>query len=318
MRPRLEVVVFTFDHEAFIERALQSVLEQKTDFDYSIRIHDDASSDTTVAVAEHVLAESGVDWRIERAPENRYAKGIGYFHEFIAASEAEFVAFLDGDDYWLDDHKLQTQVDLLDQHVAAALCHHRVMELNDGVLSEANWPPTVYREEVLPGETLSRENFISASSVVLRMSMFPRTMPPGFGRLRVGDYAMWALATDGHEIVFVDRVMSAYRIHATNIWALLSPDDRFQREIEVRIYIAANIVASKPWRTALIERVGAHVVGAAGERAERAAAEAAAQGAAAAGAREELQQLLSSSSWRVTRPMRAFKKFLDDLSFGRG
>jgi len=310
MNQRLEVVVFAYNHEAFIEQALNSVLSQITDFEFSIRVHDDASTDNTSAVVERVLADARIDWRLERAPHNRYASGIEYFHEFIAASDAEFVAFLDGDDFWADNSKLQTQVDLLDKHRGAALCHHRVSMFDGDAFFDIDWPPPVYREQALPGETLCSENIISSSSVVLRMSMFPREMPPGFNGLRIGDYPMWAFATDAHEIAFVDRVMSVYRVHDTNIWATLSPAERFDREIEARIYIAANIAHNTRWRTALVDRIADHVARVEGSWVMRARADAAAQASAAEGARQELQQLLASRSWRVTQPLRAITRLL--------
>jgi len=309
MNQRLEVVVFAYNHEAFIEQALNSVLSQITDFAFSIRVHDDASTDNTSAVVERVLADARIDWRLERAPHNRYASGIEYFHEFIAASDAEFVAFLDGDDFWVDNVKLQTQVDLLDKHRGAALCHHRTSMLDGDSVLDINWPPLVYREEVLPGEALRSENIISSSSVVLRMSMFPRKMPQGFNGLRIGDYPMWAFATDAHEIAFVDRVMSVYRVHGANIWATLSPAERFDREIEARIYIAANIAHNAHWRTALVDRIAEHVAGVEGSLVMRARADAEVQASAAEGARQELQQLLASRSWRVTQPLRAITRF---------
>lgn len=179
----LEVIVFTYNHEEFIERALRSVLSQKVNFPIKLRIHDDASADGTVDVINEVLADSWIPWELAQAPENRYANGISYFHEFMAESQSEFIAILDGDDFWLDDAKLQEQVDALVRLPSAALCHHPVAEFSYGDLTTVEWPPADVRQELIPGSMLAKKNIISTSSVVLRTTMLPRKMPKGFNRL---------------------------------------------------------------------------------------------------------------------------------------
>ncbi len=303
-RPKLEVVVFTYNHEAFIENTLNSVLAQRTDFDISIRIHDDRSTDRTVDVVLATLAHSDIPWQLVEAPTNRYAGGTSFYHEFIAESVAEYAAILDGDDHWVDDSKLQRQVDLLDRHPRAALSHHPVLELVDGELKPVDWPPPYARVEVMPGSQLSVQNVISSSSVVVRTSMFPKTMPGGYNELGVGDYPMWALASAGNDIAFIDRVMSAYRVHQSNIFASLDWDQRFDRELEARIYISNHvpeefraawrqgIVSALQYRFSVTESVPLQ-------------AQLAARTAELEGARQETRALLNSTSWRITAPLRA-------------
>jgi len=295
--PRLEVVIFAFQHEGFIQRTLESVVMQKTDFEFSIRIHDDASTDGTVEVAERFLQGGSIPWQIDRAPENRFTNGIEYFHEFIAASRADYVAILDGDDFWLDDGKLQAQVDLLDRAPSCALCHHPVMTFANGTLDALDWPPRQFREKMLPGWRLSEENFVSTSSVMLRMSSFPKAMPAGFNELPIGDYPMWALTTAGHEIAFIDTPMSAYRVHESNIWARLTPAVRLRQEFAARLYISSNLSSDQArWRSATETRFE-EVIENLTDRARNAEH-------AARGMESEIARIRATWSWKVTRPLR--------------
>lgn len=306
----MEVVVFTHNHEAFVEQALESVLSQETDFGISLRIHDDASTDRTVELINRLLSTSVIPWRLVEAPENRYAKGILFFHEFIAQSSAEFIAILDGDDFWTDNHKLRDQVDALDRSPTAALCHHPVMESAQGRLTPIEWPPADYRREIIPGSMLTAQNVVSTSSVVLRASMFPRTMPQGFNNLRIGDYPMWSLAATGHDIAFVDRPMSAYRIHDSNIWASLESEERFDRELEARIYISNNAAEEDRalWRSGIVNAVQGYFDLA--SKLRRAESELEIQAAELSTAQQELHRVLASKSWAVTKPLRVMMRKL--------
>lgn len=297
MIPRLEVVIFAFQHEEFIERTLASVVAQRTAFAFNIRIHDDASTDRTVEVARRFLGAGSIPWLIDRAPKNRYAHGIEYFHQFIAASHAEYVAVLDGDDFWLDDGKLQAQVDLLDRFPACALCHHPVMTFTNKGLQALDWPPPPFRQKILAGWRLSEQNFVSSSSVVLRMSAFPRIMPAGFNELSIGDYPMWALATAGHDIAFIDTAMSAYRVHGANIWAQLSSSARLRQEFAARLYIASNVAIDQSrWRSATETRLQQVVDDLTG-RARHAEDE-------TLRVEAEITLIRATWSWRVTQPLR--------------
>lgn len=300
---KLEVVVFTHDHEAFVERTLASVLSQTTDFEISIRIHDDASTDGTVAAVRRALEHTDVDWSLYEAPTNRYAEGTAFYHEFIAASGAQYAAVLDGDDFWIDDTKLQRQVEALDAAPSAALCHHTVLEFAGGELRPVDWPPADFRQSIIPGSRLSVHNVVSSSAVVVRTSMFPKVMPAGYNGLGVGDYPMWALASAGHDIAFIDRAMTAYRVHDTNIYASLASSTRLDRELEARIYISNNVPEEfrATWRKGIVDAVRYDFDDEL--RATKALLEQ--RTAELSAARQETLSILNSTSWRITAPLRA-------------
>jgi len=305
--------MFAYNHGKFVEQALKSILSQKTSFEVSLRIHDDASIDDTVQVIKRVLSGSGVSWHLTQATENRYPQGLAFFHEFMAETQAEFLAILDGDDFWIDDDKLQRQVDVLDRSPDAALCHHPVLEFSSGKLTTVDWPPPSYRQEIIQGSRLSFQNIISTSSVVLRTSMFPRKMPDGYNVLRIGDYPMWSLTTAGNDIAFVDHPMSAYRVHDSNIWASLDPRDKFDRELEARIYISSHIAEQfRPlWRSGIIDAVknslelafNVERLAQAGLLAQ-AEIRQKARDAELWEAQQETKQILASRSWRLIKLLR--------------
>lgn len=119
----IAVCIATYNHEAFIAQAIESVLAQKCDEPVRIYIGDDASTDGTQAICERYAALD------ERIIYIRREKNLGLvpntleLYRRIMADECEYIAMLDGDDYWINEHKLQLQVDYLRTHPEVGFVH---------------------------------------------------------------------------------------------------------------------------------------------------------------------------------------------------
>jgi hypothetical protein len=144
--------------------------------------------------------------------------------------------------------------------------------------------------------------------------MFPQEMSSAYNGLRIGDYPMWALTTVGHDIAFLDRLMSAYRVHDSNIWASLAPEERFDRELEARIFICNNIAedARPQWRSGIVSAVTNHL--GIGPTLAQAQLNLVDRDLELSAARQETQQILASASWRLTKPLRAAMRTIRRLA----
>ena len=120
---KLSVFVVTYNQERFIEQCLSSIVSQVVDFDYEVIVGDDCSTDGTAAICDS-FAEKFPNIRVFHHPQN-----LGHVKnwEFVLNHcEGEYVAMVEGDDYWTDPNKIQTQVDFLDQHKDFSLSFHKV------------------------------------------------------------------------------------------------------------------------------------------------------------------------------------------------
>ena len=117
------VCIATYNHEAYIAQAIESVLAQQCDEPLRIYIGDDASTDGTAAVCERYARQDG------RIVYMRQAENIGLtantlaLYRRIMADGCEYIAMLDGDDYWTDPHKLQMQTEYLRTHPETGFVH---------------------------------------------------------------------------------------------------------------------------------------------------------------------------------------------------
>lgn len=117
---KVSVVIATYNHEKYIRHTLESVLAQKTNFEFEVLVGEDCSSDGTAAIVRE-YAEKYPDIIVPFIREKNLGMG-GNIVDLVMRTTGEYVAFIEGDDYWIDDYKLQKQVDFLDSHPDYIAC----------------------------------------------------------------------------------------------------------------------------------------------------------------------------------------------------
>ena len=128
----IAVCIATYNHEAFIAQAIESVLMQQCDEELRIYIGDDASTDGTAAVCERYATDKRVVY-VRRQKNMGLVNNTIDLYRRILKDGCEYIAMLDGDDYWTDEKKLQVQVDYLREHPKVGFVH-----TNGSTLSGSN------------------------------------------------------------------------------------------------------------------------------------------------------------------------------------
>ena len=119
----IAVCIATYNHQAFIAQAIESVLTQVCDEPLRIYIGDDASTDGTAAVCERYAAQDDRIVCIRRPKNLGLVSNTIDLYRRILADGCDYIAMLDGDDYWTDTHKLQLQLDHLRAHPEVGFVH---------------------------------------------------------------------------------------------------------------------------------------------------------------------------------------------------
>jgi glycosyltransferase involved in cell wall biosynthesis len=208
--------MISFNHVEFIAQALDSVIGQLTSFEYEIVIGDDCSTDGTEQIIRSY--QQRLPGKIKRISRNANVGMCRNFSETLQSSCGEYLALLEGDDYWTDPSKLQLQAEYLDLNRDCAICHHKVDHIawpSGELLKE--YPPIRYRREHhSPGE-LARFNYIQTCSVMFRRALMP-SLDAEFEDLPLGDWPLFALVSEYGWVGYLDRTMAHYRIHSNNTW----------------------------------------------------------------------------------------------------
>lgn len=126
-KPKVSACVVTYNQKTYIRQCLQSIVDQETDFDFEVIVGDDCSTDGTRAIVQE-FAEKYPKVVKPILNERNLGSTINYLSVHSAAV-GEYVAHMDGDDYWLPN-KLHTQVKFMDENPDVVQTWHRQFIVN--------------------------------------------------------------------------------------------------------------------------------------------------------------------------------------------
>jgi hypothetical protein len=149
----------------------------------------------------------------------------------LAACRGTYIALLEGDDYWIDENKLQKQVNFLDSNPASAMCCHRVRFLDPTGQEGLDVHPARAAGSYTV-EDLLTENFVPACSAMLRRDLIG-PLPSWHSELAMGDWPLFALVSSNGGIELMDEVMAVYRVHQGGIWSSRSRISRMREASRV-------------------------------------------------------------------------------------
>ncbi len=127
---KLSVIFITYNHEKYVEKALRSVCEQETEFPFEVVVGEDCSTDSTREILRRVADEYPGRVRLLFREKNFGRPTLNVYNTTMEC-RGEYLAYLEGDDYWTDKHKLQKQVTFLEEHPEYIACTHGCMMVDE-------------------------------------------------------------------------------------------------------------------------------------------------------------------------------------------
>jgi glycosyltransferase involved in cell wall biosynthesis len=224
--------MITYNHEKFIAQAIESVLEQETDYKFELVIGEDHSADATRKICEDYQNRYPDKIRLlEAVPQN-----LGMMPNFVrtfAACDGDFIALLEGDDYWTAPDKLQMQVDFLLNNPDYSACFTDYQT----IYSDTEAPDVDSHELTLIHDTLTLENLIEgnriATCTVLYRNLFRDMSYDWLTNLQIGDWPTHMIHAQHGKFKFLKEPTGAYRIHSSNYYAGENREKKVLAEIEV-------------------------------------------------------------------------------------
>ncbi|MDO4218971.1 MAG: glycosyltransferase [Synergistaceae bacterium] len=127
----VDIWCLVYNHEKYLHSALDGMLMQRTNFPYRIIIHDDASTDNSAKIIKEYQRQFPDKIIAIFEAENQMQKGVSFFRKMLANATAKYIAYCEGDDYWIDKNKLQKQVTYLETHQDCVSCYHNILPVNE-------------------------------------------------------------------------------------------------------------------------------------------------------------------------------------------
>lgn len=211
----VSVCMITYKHESFIKEAIEGVLMQIVDFPVELIIVDDCSPDFTQNIVKDIIASHPNGSWIKYF---RHNTNLGVHKNSIFACnkcEGKYIASCDGDDYWIDQNKLQMQFDFLENNLEYNLCYHDVKVLKDGDLTDDFIDKT--KKQITNIYDLAVwGNYMHTCSVVLRNNI--DIVKKINTNINMCDYLYYMYFVNDGKIKKIDEVLSVYR-YGDGIWS---------------------------------------------------------------------------------------------------
>jgi glycosyltransferase involved in cell wall biosynthesis len=245
MKNQVAIIVLTYNQELYLEQAVISVLLQKLERSLHLFIIDDASSDNTLKVATKLQLEYPKLITVISHKHNQFQNGNSPIFTIMELIQCDFFAFCDGDDYWIDAHKLQKQIDIFETDAQVALVHTSYLEENyiDDQIQLASRRERDIKKarRVKRALDLVHGNDIKHSTVSIRRSaIFFKFLHGAYG-IRANDWLLYLSATHKGSIEYLDAETTVHRLFTNGTWNGETRGSKDRMKEEVRWYAAAKV-----------------------------------------------------------------------------
>lgn len=203
----VSVCCICFNHEKYIEEALNGILRQKTNFNYEIIIHDDVSSDNSMLIANKYREAYPNIVKIYIEDENQWTKKVDILKKTYKLAKGKYIAICECDDYWIDEYKLQKQIDFLENNINYSACFHKAKKICNDEFVE--FMPNIDTNRNFNINEIFNNWIIPTASFVFRGELVNRI--PESKKFMYTDIVTFLTMASNGEVYFLNEVMSVYR-----------------------------------------------------------------------------------------------------------
>lgn len=243
-QPVISICIISYNQAPYIRQAIDSVINQQTSYSKEIIIADDCSIDGT----KEIIATYGLQYPdlIRVLPRVANLGPAKNFTDLIYAAKGKYIAYLEGDDYWTTETKLQQQISFLESNPDFAICFTDALETFSEDLKDAR----NYRSggtgnvtETTINELIYR-NYIQTCTVVFKNNLFGK-FPDWYMQLKMGDWPMHLLNAAHGKIKYLNFLSAVHRNHSSGVWSSQHVLSRIYNTLTAYKVMAANTAFGK-------------------------------------------------------------------------
>lgn len=234
----VSVCMITFNHEKYIRQAIDGILMQKTNFSIEIIIGEDCSRDNTREIVV-AYAEKYPDIIRPLLPKKNLGM-IKNLIESIKTAKGKYIAFCEGDDYWIDPYKLQKQVDILeeDSQIVGVVTNSSVCDFNGNLLQNERLviPPENKEGKYNLHDFFRNENQYPTLTVVFRNKNLDYVLKEleKMSNPFLGDWILWVLLHVYGDFYYINQVTSSYRMNPDSVTHTVNAVKRWEADFKIR------------------------------------------------------------------------------------
>ena len=218
--PLVSVLIITYNHSPYIADAIEGVICQKTGFPIELIIGEDCSTDNTRGIVLEYQRRYPQMIRVINSDRN-----VGMQRNYLRVHEAargKYIAFCEGDDAWIDDRKLEKQVNVMRSEPDCSMVFHaaEIFRVKKGTVEVRHYGSSA-KTFSLAEVVLAGSGFIFAGSTMVRRTMVV-PLPKWVIDCEVGDYPFAVHCASRGKVIYLPDVMSVYRMGVPGSWVVRS------------------------------------------------------------------------------------------------
>jgi glycosyltransferase involved in cell wall biosynthesis len=228
------VICCTFNQDMYIRDAIDSFLAQVTKYKFEIIIHDDLSTDSTREILKQYQQKYPSIIKLILQDRNQFSINCNMpFMHSLAIAKGEYIAICEGDDFWINECKLQRQLVELERNKQVDLCFHSAFSF-DGVVAAlvtkyANINSDIKVESIIEkkyGQIATASSFVRREAMVDFIDYVNSRL-----WLTVGDIYIHFFSSKRGGAIYIDTPMSVYRTNAVGSWSQTMTNEKLVNHI---------------------------------------------------------------------------------------
>lgn len=215
---KLSILLICYNQEEYINQCLDSILFQNIPFEFEVIVADDASMDNTLTIVKNKFIGS-----IQNLKILDHTTNLGISKNYKRAFEScqgEYIAVMEGDDYWTSPQRLLTHVDFLDTHRECVMSMNRYLQFDEqlNTITNSGWSSVGNYKYVTARDMASGNKLGNLSACVFRKSEINK-IKSDFYELDIADWMLGLVLSKNGFIAILKELTSVRRVHGNGEWS---------------------------------------------------------------------------------------------------
>ncbi len=231
----LSILLISYNHENYIKRAIDSILDQIDIESCEVIVIDDCSTDNTFNIINDSITNKKNTTLIVN--NENYGLVRNYKKGFSLCS-GDLIFVLEGDDYWANPEKLTIISKIMKAESGISMCFHDYQILNyQNILANR-----ILHTDISDSKYITTKNLISDSSIIGNYSVccyrkaFINKIPDSFWENNTNDWGLNMLMGTLGQIRYCSQKMSVYRLHNESLWTGESTIKKYKYILDIIPY----------------------------------------------------------------------------------
>lgn len=229
MNQELKVIIhcLVFNHAPYLRDCLEGFIMQKTNFPFKAVVHDDCSTDASATIIREYAEKYPDIIEPIYETENICSKNLQQLRNIMnkaCCGRSDYIAYCEGDDYWIDPYKLQKQVDYMDSHPECTMvCSDARIEAPKGILTEEDlktmgWHHYNESRIMATEDVITKGGWFIHTCTIMHKANLKENYPIECINCCVGDYPLQIFAAIKGSIYYMHEKMAVYRFMSVGSW----------------------------------------------------------------------------------------------------